>query len=93
MKGLKQQFQRQSSRGVEVLPERNQKDMVEIPEEIQQDLEFIFVRDIDELLPLVLEGWSGGGSKKTKGNGGSKTPKKRRPARKRNPPSEAPPPA
>jgi len=40
-----------------ILPERNQKDMVEIPEEIRNDLEFVFISRIDDLLPAALEGF------------------------------------
>src|SRR5438552_679112 len=38
-----------------ILPERNQKDIVDIPEEIRNSMELIFVRRIDELLELALE--------------------------------------
>jgi ATP-dependent Lon protease len=38
-----------------VLPERNRKDIVDIPETIRQDLELVFVKKIDEVLELTLE--------------------------------------
>ena len=75
-----------------VLPDRNRKDLVEVPDEIKQDLEFVFISRIDELLPAVLQDWGGGGGKtkkKSSGNGGTK--RKRAPRRK--PAVEAPPPA
>jgi ATP-dependent Lon protease len=37
-----------------VLPERNRKDIEEIPKEIRKDMVFHYVRDVDEVLPLVL---------------------------------------
>jgi ATP-dependent Lon protease len=38
-----------------VLPDRNRKDIVDIPETIRQDLELVFVKKIDEVLELTLE--------------------------------------
>ena len=38
-----------------ILPERNRKDVVDIPEEIRSGMELQFVRRIDEVLDLVLE--------------------------------------
>jgi ATP-dependent Lon protease len=38
-----------------ILPERNRKDLVDVPEEVRAGLELVFVRRIDELLELVLE--------------------------------------
>jgi ATP-dependent Lon protease len=38
-----------------ILPERNRKDLVEIPEQIKKELEFIFVRKMDEVLNHALE--------------------------------------
>jgi len=38
-----------------VLPERNGKDIVDIPETIRQELELVFVKKIDEVLELTLE--------------------------------------
>ena len=38
-----------------ILPERNRKDLIEVPENVQKDLKFKFVKRIEELLPLVFE--------------------------------------
>ncbi len=38
-----------------VLPERNRKDIVDIPETIRKELELVFVKKIDEVLELTLE--------------------------------------
>ena len=38
-----------------ILPKRNEKDLVEVPEEIQRDMNFEFVQRMDELLSLALE--------------------------------------
>ena len=38
-----------------ILPERNRKDIVDIPETIRKELELIFVKKIDEVLELALE--------------------------------------
>ena len=50
-----------------VLPERNKKDMQEVPESAKKDLKFKFVKRIEELLPIVLEraGKNQGSSKAT----------------------------
>ncbi len=37
-----------------VMPERNQKDLIDVPPQAKDELEFHFVKRIDELLPLVL---------------------------------------
>jgi ATP-dependent Lon protease len=38
-----------------ILPKRNEKDLVEVPDEIRKDVEIAFVQRMDELLPLALE--------------------------------------
>jgi ATP-dependent Lon protease len=38
-----------------VLPERNRKDLTEIPEQIRREMEFVFVRRMDEFLKEVLD--------------------------------------
>jgi ATP-dependent Lon protease len=38
-----------------VLPDRNRKDIVDIPDTIRQELELVFVKKIDEVLELTLE--------------------------------------
>ena len=37
-----------------VLPDRNQKDLVDVPEQARKEMEFNFVKRVDEVLPLVL---------------------------------------
>jgi len=37
-----------------ILPERNKKDIVDVPDEVKKDLEIIHVTRMDEVLPLVL---------------------------------------
>jgi hypothetical protein len=37
-----------------IMPDRNQKDMVDVPEQARNEMEFFFVKKIDELLPLAL---------------------------------------
>ena len=37
-----------------IIPERNRKDIVDVPEEVQKDMEIMYVSKMDELLPLVL---------------------------------------
>jgi ATP-dependent Lon protease len=37
-----------------LLPERNQKDMVDVPEQAKNEMEFFFVKRMDEILPLAL---------------------------------------
>jgi ATP-dependent Lon protease len=37
-----------------VLPERNRKDLTEMPKELLEDLKLHFVRHIDEVLKLVM---------------------------------------
>jgi len=38
-----------------VLPERNQKDLTEIPEQVRREMEFVFVRRVEDLLEAVIE--------------------------------------
>jgi ATP-dependent Lon protease len=41
-----------------ILPERNKKDVEEIPKEIRKDMTFHYVRQMEEVLPLALtDGW------------------------------------
>ncbi len=75
-----------------VLPERNRKDMVEVPDEIQEDLEFVFISKIDELLEAAIEDWGdgGGGKKKKKAPAKKKkvaAKKKKAPAKKKKAPA------
>jgi ATP-dependent Lon protease len=39
-----------------ILPERNRKDLVDVPEEVQKKLEFRFVRTVDDVLEVALKG-------------------------------------
>jgi ATP-dependent Lon protease len=39
---------------VVILPDRNQKDLVDIPQQAQDELDILFVKRVDEVLPLVL---------------------------------------
>jgi ATP-dependent Lon protease len=43
--------------GVEtlILPKENQKDLVEIPEEIKKKIKFVFVDTMDQVLELALD--------------------------------------
>lgn len=38
-----------------LLPERNERDLEEVPQEVRDELEFRFIRRMDEILPIVLE--------------------------------------
>ena len=38
-----------------IMPERNKKDMVDVPDSAKQDLKFKFVKRIEDLIPLVFE--------------------------------------
>ncbi len=38
-----------------LIPERNRRDVEEVPQEIRDDLDFRFIRKVDEVLPIVLE--------------------------------------
>jgi ATP-dependent Lon protease len=38
-----------------LLPERNRKDLEEVPAEAKQKIEFVFLRDVDEAVRAVLE--------------------------------------
>jgi ATP-dependent Lon protease len=38
-----------------VLPERNRKDLIDVPEQTRKEMEFIFVGSVDELIPHVLD--------------------------------------
>ncbi|MBL7184638.1 MAG: hypothetical protein ISS50_09350, partial [Anaerolineae bacterium] len=37
-----------------ILPKRNEKDMIEIPNKVKRDLEFIFVERMGEVLEVAL---------------------------------------
>jgi ATP-dependent Lon protease len=54
--GIKEKFLAAHRAGIKrvVLPERNRKDVIEIPEQPRNEIEIMFVKRMDELLPLVL---------------------------------------
>jgi ATP-dependent Lon protease len=54
--GIKEKFLAAHRAGIKrvVMPERNRKDVIEIPEQPRKELEIIYVKRMDELLPLVL---------------------------------------
>src|SRR4051812_41465913 len=37
-----------------LMPERNRKDMIDVPDQAKNEMEFFFIKKIDEILPLVL---------------------------------------
>jgi ATP-dependent Lon protease len=54
--GIKEKFLAAHRAGIKrvILPERNRKDVIDIPEEPRKEIEILFVKRMDELLPLVL---------------------------------------
>jgi ATP-dependent Lon protease len=54
--GIKEKFLAAHRAGIKrvILPERNRKDIIEIPDQPKKEIEIIFVKRMDELLPLVL---------------------------------------
>ena len=54
--GIKEKFLAAHRAGIKrvVLPERNRKDVIEIPEQPRNEIEIQYVKRMDELLPLVL---------------------------------------
>jgi ATP-dependent Lon protease len=48
-----------------VLPERNEKDVIDVPEEIRDEMEIVYVRSVDGVLAAVLETPPGKGTKKS----------------------------
>jgi ATP-dependent Lon protease len=54
--GIKEKFLAAHRAGIKrvILPERNRKDVIEIPEQPKKEIEIIFVKRMDELLPYVL---------------------------------------
>ncbi|HEY3354186.1 MAG TPA: S16 family serine protease, partial [Polyangia bacterium] len=38
-----------------ILPERNKKDLVDIPDEIKQEMDLVHIKRMEEVLPLALE--------------------------------------
>ncbi len=84
--GLKEKALAAMRHGIKtiVIPEKNRKDLDDIPEEYRDKLEFIPVKNIDEVLAVVL-------SKKTAGIGtGKKSATNREVTRKRRPQAAMP---
>jgi ATP-dependent Lon protease len=54
--GIKEKFLAAHRAGIKrvILPERNRKDVIEIPEQPKKEIEILYVKRMDELLPLVL---------------------------------------
>ena len=54
--GLKEKILAAKRAGIEtvIIPQRNQKDMVEVPAQAKKDLNFVFVEDADEVLECTL---------------------------------------
>ena len=53
-----------------VLPERNEKDVVDVPEEVRDEMEFVFAKSVDVAVDAILEpqsGDSGGSSESAAG--------------------------
>jgi len=54
--GIKEKFLAAHRAGIKrvILPERNRKDVIEIPDQPKKEIEILYVKRMDELLPLVL---------------------------------------
>ena len=54
--GIKEKFLAAHRAGIKrvILPERNRKDVIDIPEQPRNEIEILYVKRMDELLPLVL---------------------------------------
>jgi ATP-dependent Lon protease len=54
--GIKEKFLAAHRAGIKrvVLPERNRKDVIDIPDQPKKEIEILFVKRMDEILPLVL---------------------------------------
>jgi ATP-dependent Lon protease len=37
-----------------IMPDRNEKDMIDVPDQAKNEMEFFYVKKIDEILPLAL---------------------------------------
>ncbi len=55
--GIKEKVLAAHRAGIRVIlmPERNRRDVEEVPQEIRDELDFRFIRKVDEVLPIVLE--------------------------------------
>ena len=56
--GLKEKLLAAHRAGIRraVLPERNRKDILDVPDEVKNDMEIFYVTKMDDVLPLVLTG-------------------------------------
>ena len=54
-----------------ILPERNRKDLVDVPAEARKELEFRFAKRVDDVLAIALDG-RGGSSPRSKTKSGRK---------------------
>jgi ATP-dependent Lon protease len=54
--GIKEKFLAAHRAGIKrvIMPERNSKDVIDIPEQPKKEIEILYVKRMDELLPLVL---------------------------------------
>jgi ATP-dependent Lon protease len=54
--GIKEKFLAAHRAGIKrvIMPERNRKDVIDIPEQPRKEIEIVFVKRMDELLPLAL---------------------------------------
>jgi ATP-dependent Lon protease len=54
--GIKEKFLAAHRAGVKrvIMPERNRKDVIDIPEQPRKEIEIVFVKRMDEILPLAL---------------------------------------
>ena len=54
--GIKEKFLAAHRAGIKrvIMPERNRKDIIDIPEQPKKEIEILFVKRLDELLPLAL---------------------------------------
>ena len=54
--GIKEKFLAAHRAGIKrvIMPERNRKDMIDIPEQPKKEIEILFVKRMDEVLPLAL---------------------------------------
>jgi len=54
--GIKEKFLAAHRAGIKrvLMPERNRKDVIDIPENLRNEIEIIYIKRMDELLPMVL---------------------------------------
>ncbi len=76
--GLKEKTLAAKRAGIKqvIVPKRNEKDMVELPDEVKQTLQFHFVTNVDEVLAVAL-----GTTKSRQTHNGSPTKRAAKPAK------------